>query len=83
MPFIIPEDGVQVTQRVVVDMFGDPVAHRAVKSSKLPAVLLVTAAAAGAGALSWARSGAIGLLRRDVSSETGGGGAIERSGYCR
>lgn len=83
MSLIIPEDGVEITQRVVVHVFGDPVAHRAVERSELPAVLLVAdtaaaaAAAAGAGALSQARGGAIGLLGGDVSGGFGGGGAIE------
>lgn len=74
---IIPEDGVEITQRVVVHVLGDPVAHRAVERCELPAVLLVAAAAAGAGALSRARGGAIGLLGGDVSSGFGGGGAVE------
>lgn len=79
MPLIIPEDGVEITQRVVVHVLGDPVPHRAVEGSELPAVLLVahTGAAAGAGALSRARSGAIGLLGGDVSAGLGGGGAVE------
>lgn len=76
MPLVVPEDGVEVAQRVVVDVFGDPVSHRAVESRELPAVLLV--AAAGARALSRARGGAIGLLGRDVSGGLGGGGAVER-----
>lgn len=81
MSLIIPEDGVEITQRVVVDVFGDPVTHRAVERGELPTVLLVAdtaaAAAVGAGALSWARGGAIGLLGGDVSGGFGGGGAIE------
>lgn len=48
MSFIIPEDGIEIAQRVVIDMFGDPVPHRAVECGELPTVLLVTAAAAGA-----------------------------------
>lgn len=82
MPLIIPEDGVEITQRVVVHVLGDPVPHRAVESGELPAVLLVAdttaAAAAGARALSRALGGAIGLLGGDVSGGLGGGGAVER-----
>lgn len=81
MPLVIPEDGVEITQRVVVHVLGDPVPHRAVESGELPAVLLVAdtaAAAAGARALSRARGGAIGLLSGDVSGGLGGGGAVER-----
>ncbi len=82
MPLIIPEDGVEITQRVVVHVLGDPVPHRAVESGELPAVLLVAdtaaAAAAGARALSRAQGGAIGLLGGDVSGGLGGGGAVER-----
>lgn len=75
MPLVVPEDGVEVAQRVVVDVLGDPVPHRAVESRQLPAVLL--AAAAGAGALSRAGGGAIHLLGSDVSGGLGRGGAIE------
>lgn len=80
MALIIPEDGVEIAQRVVVHVLGDPVPHRAVESGELPAVLLVAdaAAAAGAGALSRARGGAVGLLGGDVGGGLGGGGAVER-----
>lgn len=44
MPLIVTEDRVQVTQRVVIHMLGDPVTHRAVESCELPAVLLTAAA---------------------------------------
>lgn len=79
MSLIIPEDGVEIAQRVVVHVLGDPVAHGAVERGELPAVLLVAeaAAAAGAGALRRAGGGAIGLLGGDVSSGFGGGGAVE------
>lgn len=75
MALIVPEDGAEVAQRVVVDVFGDPVAHRTVESRQLPAVLLT--AATGGGALSQAGGGAIGLLGCDVSSRLDGGGAIK------
>lgn len=76
MLLVVPEDGVEVAQRVVVDVFGDPVSHRAVESRELPAVLLT--AAAGARALNWAGGGAIRLLGHDVRGGLGGGGAIKR-----
>lgn len=44
MPLIVAEDGVEVTQRVVIHMLGDPVTHRAVESCELPVVLLTAAA---------------------------------------
>lgn len=80
MSLIILEDGVEITQRVVVHVLGDPVPHRTVERSELPAVLLVAdtaAAAARAGALSQAGGGAIGLLGGDISSGFSGGGAVE------
>lgn len=78
MLLIVPEDGVKVTQRVVVDVLGDPVPHRAVECGELSPVLLIAAtAAAGARALSQVEGGAIGLLDGDVSCGLGGGGAVE------
>lgn len=44
MPLIVTEDGVEVAQRVVIHMLGDPVTHRAVESCELPVVLLTAAA---------------------------------------
>lgn len=74
MPLVVPEDGVEVAQRVVVHVLGDPVAHGAVERGELAAVLLTARAAARA--LHAAQGGgAIGLLAHDVS---GGGGAVER-----
>lgn len=83
MPLVVPEDGVEVAQRVVVHVFGDPVAHGAVESGELPAVLLVAdTAGGGAGALSRVGGGAIRLLDADVSGGLDGGGAVERE-TCR
>lgn len=62
--FVVPEDGVEVTQGVVVYVLGDPVTHGAVQSRQL---FVVLAAAAGGGAL---RRGAVDLLGFDI---TGGG----------
>lgn len=60
VPLVIPEDGVEVADRVAVHMLGDPVAHRAVQRRQLTAVLL----AAAAGALGRAGGGAVGDVER-------------------
>lgn len=44
MPLIVAEDGVEVAQRVVIHVLGDPVTYRAVESCELPVVLLTAAA---------------------------------------
>lgn len=72
---VVPEDGVEVTQRVVVDVSGDPVTHRAVQSRQLTVVLIT--AAAGGGALSCTRPHAIGRLSCHVSAGFGDGGAVK------
>lgn len=62
MSLIITEDRVEVTQGVVVDVFGDPVAYGAVQRSELPVVFFT----AGGGA-----------IRGDIICGFGGGGAVE------
>lgn len=67
MSLVVAEDGVEVAQGVVVDVFGDPVAHGAVKRGELPIVLFTPAAVGG---------GAIG---GDITvCGFGRGGAVER-----
>lgn len=44
MSLIVAEDGVEVAQRVVIHMLGDPVTHGAVESCELPVVFLTAAA---------------------------------------
>lgn len=62
MSLVVPEDGVEVTQGVVVDVFGDPVAHGAVQRGELTVVLFT----AGGGAVGG-----------DIICGLGGGGAVE------
>lgn len=50
MPLVVAEDRIEVTQGVVIDVFGDPVAHGAVERCELP-IVLFTPAAVGGGAV--------------------------------